>query len=175
MSSEKSKTIILTASENCGIGLWTSICVGFANVFGVESLNYKRKAELVIDRVKDKLIKQIISKPEYDFSNFCIVSDGRLSFTGTIIGTLNKDYKYVPPVSDDKSSSSFSSVKKEDDRQVEQAKTDENTYQRAMSLLHSKRFDEAKEMFLSLGSYKDSKERAKSCDILKQLYNAKVG
>lgn len=87
--------ILLTASSNTGVGLWTSICVSFARVFGVQSENFKRKQEKVIDNIRYDLERQMAQNPGYIYEDFRIVKDGSLAYTGTVIGV--KDPNYVPP------------------------------------------------------------------------------
>lgn len=82
----ENKVIIITASANVGIGLWTSICVVFANIFGIESKNFSKKMQRVMDKVKKDLEEQMSKYPEIEFSDFRIVKDGSLAYTGTVIG-----------------------------------------------------------------------------------------
>lgn len=82
----ENKAIVLTASANVGIGLWTSICVAFTNIFGIESKNFSKKMQRVMDKVKKDLEEQMSKYPEIEFSDFRIVKDGSLAYTGTVIG-----------------------------------------------------------------------------------------
>ena len=82
----ENKSIVLTASANVGIGLWTSICVFFANIFGIESENYSKKLQYVMDKVKKDLEEEMSKYPDVKFSDFRIVKDGSLAYTGTVIG-----------------------------------------------------------------------------------------
>ena len=50
--------VALTASKNTGVGLWTSICVMFASVFGVESRNLKKKE----DDISNLAMREISAK-----------------------------------------------------------------------------------------------------------------
>ena len=43
MDEKDRNVILLSASSNIGTGLWTSICVAFSKIFGVESKNFKNK------------------------------------------------------------------------------------------------------------------------------------
>lgn len=82
----ENKNIVLTASANVGVGLWTSICIAFANIFGVRSHNYNAKLEYVMNLVKEKLKAQMDKYPGVQFSDFRIVQDGKLAYTATVIG-----------------------------------------------------------------------------------------
>lgn len=82
----ENKNVVLTASANVGVGLWTSICVACANVFGVRSDHYNAKLEYVMDLVKKKLKAQMDKYPGVQFSDFRIVQDGKLAYTATVIG-----------------------------------------------------------------------------------------
>lgn len=86
------KNIIYSVSGNVGVGLWTSICRGFAAIFGVESKNYNRKVELVTGDIKTRLEIFMRQHPDYDFE-YLLVSDGTLSFVGTVKGTLREQPK----------------------------------------------------------------------------------
>ena len=79
--------VLLSASANVGTGLWTSICVAFAAIFGVESKNYTKKMERANKAVKARLLKQMSEYPDFVFEDFRIVKDGNLAYTGTVIGT----------------------------------------------------------------------------------------
>lgn len=91
MEKNKEKTILLTANANIGVGLWTSICVGFCAIFGRESLHYRQKVSTAINLVKNRLNKAMKDNPDYDFEDFRIVKEGKLSFVGTVLGTLKEE------------------------------------------------------------------------------------
>ena len=78
--------VLLSASANVGIGLWTSICVACASIFGVESKNYTKKMERASNAVKARLLKQMNNYPDFAFADFRIVKEGSLAYTGTVIG-----------------------------------------------------------------------------------------
>ena len=79
--------IILTASANRGIGLWTSICVAFGNFFGVGSYNYDNKVQDLLDDIKEDLLEQMAKYKDYEFSDIKVTSDRSLSFVATVVGT----------------------------------------------------------------------------------------
>ena len=82
----ENKNIVLTASANIGVGLWTSICLAFANIFGVQCKHYNVKLQCVMNLVKKELQKEMDKYPGVQFSDFRIVQDGKLAYTGTVIG-----------------------------------------------------------------------------------------
>lgn len=82
----ENKNIVLTASANVGIGLLTAICVGFANIFGVKSNKYNKKLQFVMDKIKRDLCEEMEKYPGIQFSDLRIVQDGKLAYTGTVIG-----------------------------------------------------------------------------------------
>ena len=84
------KVVLLTASSNVGMGLWTTICVYFAAIFGVESKNRTKKMNRAMNDVKRKLIDQMNQLPEYEFSDFRVVKEVGLVYTGSVIGKLKK-------------------------------------------------------------------------------------
>ena len=79
--------VLLSTSANIGIGLWTSICVSCASIFGVESKNYTKKMNKATALVKSKLLVQMKKYPDFVFADFRIVRDSGLAYTGTVIGT----------------------------------------------------------------------------------------
>lgn len=91
---ENKNVILLSASSNSGTGFFTMLCVFFANIFGVESKNFKAKQERVIDNIKEGLSRQMAKYPNYQFEDFRIVKDGSLAYTGTVLGV--RDPNYVP-------------------------------------------------------------------------------
>ena len=82
--------IVLTASSNKGIGLWTSICVSLCSLFGIKSNAYDKKIKAICGEIENELIKKMKAYPNYDFSAISFASDSRLSYIGTAIGTLKK-------------------------------------------------------------------------------------
>lgn len=80
-------TVLLSASANVGTGLWTSICVAFAAIFGVESKNFTRKMDRASKAVRIRLGKEMSKYPDFTFADFRIVKEGKLTYTGTVIGT----------------------------------------------------------------------------------------
>ncbi len=86
----KKPIVLLTASSNCGTGLWTSICVFFASIFGVESKNYTKKMEKTTKRIKDSLLEQAIKYPDYEFEDFKIIKEGKLKYSGSLLGVLKE-------------------------------------------------------------------------------------
>ena len=98
MSESRENTIILTSAANVGVGLWTSICVVFAAIFGVESINFKRKQNIVMNKIKQDLANQMKMYPEYEFSDFRIVKEGNLSCYGTVVGIKKQVEEEPVPV-----------------------------------------------------------------------------
>ncbi len=84
------KTVVFTAASNNGMGLWTSICAAFAAIFGVESKNVSKKCKRTLARVRKQLITMMEKHPEYEYSDFRIVKDGNVAYTGTVFGVLKK-------------------------------------------------------------------------------------
>ena len=82
------KVVLLTASSNNGMGLWTSICAAFAGIFGVESKNVSKKCKRTAARVRRQLTNMMQKHPEYEYSDFRIVKDGNVAYTGTVYGVL---------------------------------------------------------------------------------------
>ena len=56
MSNERK---VLTANATVGIGMWTSICVMFAGIFGVQSFNLKKKQMIVLDSLIESMQDKI--------------------------------------------------------------------------------------------------------------------
>ena len=75
---------IVTASSNSGIGLWTSICIFFASIFGVESKNLMKKQNKVLDKALARLLENIST-----LGNFTNVSDFRVTWQGKLAVTLS--------------------------------------------------------------------------------------
>ena len=86
----KDKVVLLSATYNKGIGFWTGICQGFANFFGCKCKHYDKKVNIALSEIEKSLLLKISSYPDYDFSSFHIASDGRLSFTGSVLGVKAK-------------------------------------------------------------------------------------
>lgn len=86
----KDKVVLLSATYNKGIGFWTNICQGFANFFGCKCKHYDKKVNIALSEIEKSLLLKISSYPDYDFSSFHIASDGRLSFTGSVLGVKMK-------------------------------------------------------------------------------------
>lgn len=84
------KTVVFTAASNNGMGLWTSICAAFAAIFGVESKNVSKKCKRTLARVRKQLITMMEKHPEYEYSDFRIIKDGNVAYTGTVFGVLKK-------------------------------------------------------------------------------------
>ena len=82
--------VLITASTNIGVGLWTSICVAFAGMMGVESKNYTKKMERAAAEVKRKLIEQMDELPDYEYSDFRLVKEKGLVYSGSVIGVKKK-------------------------------------------------------------------------------------
>ena len=72
----------LTASANCGIGLWTAICVAFSSVFGVESHNFTEKQTKVLNAAKERLSEEFQGLgPGFTLIDFRVVWERKLSVT----------------------------------------------------------------------------------------------
>ena len=88
------KNIIYSVSASRGVGLWTSICRAFAGIFGVGSKHYDWKVKSLIEYIEKQLESYMRQHPNYDFE-YHLVSDGTLSFVGTVKGTLREKAKPV--------------------------------------------------------------------------------
>lgn len=82
----KEKVILLTATFNKGVGLWTNICLFFANIFGCRCKRYDKKVNIALNEIKKSLLKEMSNYPDYHFGTFQIASDAPLSFVGSVIG-----------------------------------------------------------------------------------------
>lgn len=82
--------VLFTASSNNGVGLWTSICISFASIFGVESKNYTKKLNMTMNRVKNKLTQLMEQYPEFEYRDFRIVKEGNIAYTGSVMGIKKK-------------------------------------------------------------------------------------
>ncbi len=81
--------ITLTSSYNRGLGLWTSLCVGFSNIFGCHCRAYDKKVKSIADKIKKDLESQMESYSSlYEFGDIRITSDRSLSFLGSVSGKL---------------------------------------------------------------------------------------
>jgi len=76
------KPRLLTASANTGMGLWTLICVGFSQIFGCESQNYKNKQRKVLDEANKDLLDQLRRLPgNFEISEYRVTWSDKLSVT----------------------------------------------------------------------------------------------
>ena len=72
----------LTASSNIGIGLWTSICVFFCSIFGIESQNYRNKQRAVLARANRDLTMSLKALgPGYTLVDYRVTWSSSLSVT----------------------------------------------------------------------------------------------
>ena len=80
------KVVTLTASANTGIGLFTSICVACASIMGVESKNYHKKTEKVLDEANKRLMKKFEDLgPGYSINEYRVVQENVLSDTVSMV------------------------------------------------------------------------------------------
>lgn len=80
--------VLLSASANVGVGFFTgAICLPWSAFLGVECKNYTKKMERASNAVKERLLRQMSNYPDFKFSDFRIVKEGGLTYTGTVIGT----------------------------------------------------------------------------------------
>ena len=82
---EEKNYIVLTASANTGIGLWTSICVSFASIFGCPSSNLQRKQKRVAQSLKSQIEKQFAALPEGEYE----LKDYRAVFSKPLAGSAS--------------------------------------------------------------------------------------
>ena len=83
---------ILTASYNTGIGLWTSICVGFSSIFGVVSKNYKQKQEKVLNAANKELKRQLVALGDgYYLIDYRVTWSSKLAVTVSAIAANDGD------------------------------------------------------------------------------------
>ena len=85
---EKAK--IYTASANTGIGLLTSICVFFASIGGVESLNFKNKQQKILNTANKRLVEALAKDGITDISDYRIVWQGKLNVAVSVMGVVSK-------------------------------------------------------------------------------------
>lgn len=175
----RKETILLTASENVGVGLWTSICIAFASIFGVKSRSFNRKLNRVMKRLKEDLYDQMDDYPGYDFSDFRIVRDGSLAYTASVIGVgipslpENDDEEYLDE-------ENASNVEKEEDDEIKKIvdeaiklHDEEKDTQKAFELFNSVIDKSARAKFyigyyfLYLGKHKKD-ERIKGLELIKE-------
>ena len=83
MSSQETSSILISA-HNTGIGLWTTICLAFADVFGCSYKNYERQANDLAGLVASDQEEQMDVHPDYDFGGIRLTLDKSLSFTGSV-------------------------------------------------------------------------------------------
>lgn len=76
--------VILTASCNTGIGLWTSICVAFSSIFGCVSKNYKKKQQKVLDNANEELMEDL-----EELGDGYVLSDYRVTWSGGLKVTVS--------------------------------------------------------------------------------------
>lgn len=74
---------LLVASSNTGIGLWTSICVAFCNIFGKESIAYKKKQNKVLTAANSSLFSQYrkLAAAGYYLVDYRVTWSGKLAVT----------------------------------------------------------------------------------------------
>lgn len=83
--------ILITASAHLGLGFWTHICMSFADFFGKTSIRYETKLYKVMGLINLRLLTKMKSFPDYDFVDYRIVKDGKLSYVGSCMGIKKKD------------------------------------------------------------------------------------
>ena len=83
---ENKNYIVLSASANVGIGLWTSICASFTRIFGVESKNLTKKMNRATAAARARLMQEMERYPEFEFSDFRIIKDGAIAYTASVMG-----------------------------------------------------------------------------------------
>ena len=104
------KKVTLTASANTGIGLFTSICVACAAIMGVESKNYHKKTDKVLDEANKRLMKKFEDLgPGYSINEYRIVKENSLSVMVSMVAVKgcceqndNSDEKLEPKVEEPK-------------------------------------------------------------------------
>ena len=76
------KQCLVTASANIGRGLWTSICVAFTHIFGVESKNLEKKHQRVLSAAEKRLHEKVFELgPGYVIEDFRVNWETPLSVT----------------------------------------------------------------------------------------------
>ena len=73
---------VLIASANSGIGLFTMICRGFTMILGIESKNYLKKQNKVLNQAKERLNEELASLgADYELSDMRVTWQGGLTVT----------------------------------------------------------------------------------------------
>ena len=94
--------VVLTASANTGIGLWTMICVGFSAIFGCQSYSYKRKQEKILGFANDDLESQLRELgPSYILSEYRVSWSSRLAVTVSALAIDRNSQPYLDKESND--------------------------------------------------------------------------
>jgi len=83
--------VILSASSNNGIGLWTSICVAFCSILGKKSKNYQKKQDKVLNDANKQLMAKYKSAGGISLSDYRVVWESKLSVTVSALATVNKE------------------------------------------------------------------------------------
>ena len=90
------KQKILVASSNTGIGLWTSICVAFCQIFGKESKNYKRKQEKILDAANADLRNQLKETGDnFHLVDYRVTWSQNLSVTVSALAVENNEINNI--------------------------------------------------------------------------------
>ena len=87
---ENKNYIVLSASANVGIGLWTSICASFTRIFGVESKNLTKKMNRATAAARARLMQEMERYPDFEFSDFRVIKDGAIAYTASVMGIRKK-------------------------------------------------------------------------------------
>ena len=74
---------LLSASANTGIGLWTSICVAFSKIGGVESNKLTLKQSSVLEKAKRRLESRF-----KDLGEGWVLSDFRVTWSNLLEATV---------------------------------------------------------------------------------------
>lgn len=81
---------ILVASANTGTGLWTSICFGFCEIIGKESVAYRTKQKKVLAAANKRLLSQLSTLGEgYKLTDYRVTWSGKLSVTVSALAELD--------------------------------------------------------------------------------------
>lgn len=86
MTKDNQRTILLTAHEYIGLGIWTRVCIIVSSIFGMKSKSYDNKRTRVLESIKQDLYTQMADYEDYDFSDFRIVREDNLNYIGTVMG-----------------------------------------------------------------------------------------
>lgn len=85
------KQHLISATANRGIGLWTFICIGFSNIFGVQCKNLKKKQDWVLLKAKNEFVKKVnLLGADYIIQDYRVVWNKTLSVT--VSGLASKAY-----------------------------------------------------------------------------------